>query len=92
VPAAQPEQLNFDDMGSGEMVSYRSWNFPHDGPVTNQRQQFALPDFSNPRYSENPLQDFDFDSFLHDGDGDMGSFDFNPANLGMDAPGEIGAE
>ncbi|KAH8167451.1 hypothetical protein CIB48_g791 [Xylaria polymorpha] len=38
------------------------------------------------------LPDFDFDSFLHDGDNDGANFDFNPATFGMEAPGEIGAE
>ncbi|KAJ8114107.1 hypothetical protein ONZ43_g4984 [Nemania bipapillata] len=36
------------------------------------------------------LQDFDFDSFLQDGEGDNGPFDFNAASFGMDtAPNEI---
>ncbi|KAI0390869.1 hypothetical protein F5Y17DRAFT_461365 [Xylariaceae sp. FL0594] len=53
---------------------------------------FALGEFPNPRYSESVLPEFDFDSFLHDGDPDIGAFDFSGPNMGMDAPGEIGAE
>ncbi|KAI8623149.1 hypothetical protein F5Y19DRAFT_493226 [Xylariaceae sp. FL1651] len=49
-------------------------------------------DFANPLTSDNVLQDFDFDSFLHDGDNDATAFEFNPASFGMEAPGEIGAE
>ncbi|GAP83256.2 putative som1 protein [Rosellinia necatrix] len=42
--------------------------------------------------SADVLQDFDFDSFLHDGDEANGAFDFNAAPFGMEQPGEIGAE
>lgn len=47
-------------------------------------------DFANPLTSDNVLQDFDFDSFLHE-DGDPGAFDFNPA-FSMDPGGEITAD
>ena len=53
-----------------------------------------LQDFMN---MENPLQtgdvlnDFDFDSFLHDGEGDNQPFDFNGAFTNMEG-NEIGAE
>lgn len=33
-------------------------------------------DFANPLTSGDVLNDFDFDSFLHDNDGDGGTFDF----------------
>ncbi|KAK8116640.1 Som1 protein [Apiospora kogelbergensis] len=48
-------------------------------------------EFANPLTSDNVLQDFDFDSFLHDGDGGDGGFDFNPSTF-MEGAGEIGAE
>ncbi len=49
-------------------------------------------DFANPLTSSDVLNDFDFDSFLHDGAGaDDGSFDFANSAFGMEG-GEIGAE
>ncbi|KAK7959574.1 uncharacterized protein PG986_004428 [Apiospora aurea] len=48
-------------------------------------------EFANPLTSDNVLQDFDFDSFLHDNDGADGGFDFNPSTF-MEGAGEIGAE
>jgi hypothetical protein len=81
--------MSFGDMNNGEMVS-RSYSCEI-SILTNQKQ-FAAMDFTNPLTSDNVLQDFDFDSFLHDGDGDPGAFDFNPASFGMEAPGEIGAD
>ncbi|KAJ3554838.1 hypothetical protein NPX13_g10503 [Xylaria arbuscula] len=50
-----------------------------------------IPEFSE-LGSADVLQDFDFDSFLHDGDADGGAFDFGQASFGMEPPGEIGAE
>ncbi len=47
-------------------------------------------DFANPLTSDNVLQDFDFDSFLHE-DGDPSAFDFNPATFTMEG-GEITAD
>ena len=38
----------------------------------------------------NVLEDFDFDSFLHDGDGNDGAFDFGSNFAGIEG-GEIGA-
>lgn len=38
--------------------------------------EFSNLDFANPIDSNNVLQDFDFDSFLHDGDGGGDAFDF----------------
>lgn len=49
-------------------------------------------DFANPSMSENVLQDFDFDSFLHD-DADGANFGFDPSAFGMEGgAGEIGAD
>jgi hypothetical protein len=49
-------------------------------------------DFANPSLTGDVLNDFDFDSFLHDGDADNGAFDFNATGFSMEAGGEIGAE
>ncbi|KAI1822155.1 hypothetical protein F4861DRAFT_413675 [Xylaria intraflava] len=49
-----------------------------------------IPEFSDIG-STDVLQDFDFDSFLHDGEADPTAFDFNPS-FAMDGTGEIGAE
>jgi len=69
---------------------------PQPQPDPNQGMggmEFSM-DFMN---MENPLQtgdvlnDFDFDSFLHDGEGDNQPFDFNGAFTNMEG-NEIGAE
>lgn len=36
-------------------------------------------DFANPLATNDVLNDFDFDSFLHDNDADAGGFDFSTA-------------
>ncbi|KAI1438442.1 hypothetical protein GGR50DRAFT_431619 [Xylaria sp. CBS 124048] len=75
-PVAAPpvEQLNFADMNNNN----------------NSNMFTTIPDFNVDIASTDVLQDFDFDSFLHDGDTEP-PFDFNPS-FGMDGPGEIGAE
>lgn len=45
--------------------------------------------FADPLATNDVLNDFDFDSFLHDGDNDNGGFDFGGGAF-MDS-GEIGA-
>lgn len=52
---------------------------------------FQNLDLSDPMNTADVLNDFDFDSFLHDGDGDNQPFDFNGTFSGMEG-GEIGAE
>lgn len=47
-------------------------------------------DLANPLQSSDVLNDFDFDSFLHDGDNNTEQFDFN-AFTGIEN-GEIGAD
>lgn len=47
-------------------------------------------ELANPMQSSDVLNDFDFDSFLHDGNGDDQPFDFNNT-FTMDG-GEIGAD
>ncbi|KAI1767356.1 hypothetical protein GGR53DRAFT_518452 [Hypoxylon sp. FL1150] len=53
---------------------------------------FGTMEFANPMQSDDVLRDFDFDSFLHDGETDPSSFDFNAGGFGMEAGSEIGAE
>lgn len=43
-------------------------------------QEFGL-DFANPLATNDVLNDFDFDSFLHDNEGDTNGFDFAAANF-----------
>lgn len=52
---------------------------------------FSSMDFANPLTSGDVLNDFDFDSFLHDGDDANGGFDFNAGFGGMEG-GELAAE
>jgi len=49
-------------------------------------------EFANPLTTGDVLNDFDFDSFLHDTNDDAGQFDFATASFGMEGAGEIGAE
>ncbi|KAI0114463.1 hypothetical protein GGR51DRAFT_446288 [Nemania sp. FL0031] len=52
----------------------------------------TIPDF-NELGAQDVLQDFDFDSFLQDGEGENGAFDFNTAGFSMEtAQNEIGAD
>ena len=53
--------------------------------------EFPGIELANPLHSGDVLNDFDFDSFLHDGDGTNEPFDFNGAFPGMEG-GEIGAD
>ncbi|KAI1340151.1 hypothetical protein F5Y15DRAFT_415042 [Xylariaceae sp. FL0016] len=46
---------------------------------------FSSMDFANPLTTNDVLQDFDFDSFLHDDGANTGEFDFNPASFGMES-------
>ncbi len=38
------------------------------------------------------LNDFDFDTFLHEPNDDGGTFDFGSATFGIEGTGEIGAD
>lgn len=53
-------------------------------------QDFGM-ELANPLHSDNVLNDFDFDSFLNDGDANNEPFDFNGGYPGLEG-GEIGAE
>ncbi|KAL6890389.1 hypothetical protein GGI43DRAFT_387590 [Trichoderma evansii] len=61
------------------------------GMDNNFAMDFGGIELSNPLGSTDVLNDFDFDSFLNDGDGGNEPFDFNGSYPGMDS-GEIGAE
>lgn len=55
------------------------------------QMEFSNMELANPSMSTDVLSEFDFDSFLHDGDANAEPFDFNGAFAGMEG-GEIGAE
>lgn len=50
-------------------------------------QEFGSLDFANPLATSDVLNDFDFDSFLHDNDGGDGGFDFSSTGNFMDTEG-----
>lgn len=83
VPPADPNQNQFNmDMpvsalegGSTSPYCYRT--------LLTLPQEFGL-DFANPLATNDVLNDFDFDSFLHDNEGDAGGFDFSAAANFMD--------
>ncbi|KAL7623521.1 hypothetical protein AAE478_007204 [Parahypoxylon ruwenzoriense] len=52
---------------------------------------FTPMEFTNPMQTGDVLQDFDFDSFLHDGDTDPNGFDFT-TSFTIEGAGEIPAE
>lgn len=92
-PAAQPA----DSMGNGGFnmndPMVREAIAPPYVPdmLTRHKQEFSM-EFANPLTSGDVLDSFDFDSFLHDGDGGDGGFDFNAPSF-MEGSGEtIGAE
>lgn len=83
--------MSFDLSGGGSSVVSCATRV-YQMPSTNHQKFATIPDF-NEIGAPDVLQDFDFDSFLHDNDGENGPFDFNPASFGMEAaPSEIGAE
>jgi hypothetical protein len=97
-PAQQshPDQNSFMDNSNG-MVSVIVISHGNPGATeeedTNSLQvDFPNMDFANPLTTGDVLTDFDFDAFLHDGEGDNGTFDFNTGYAGMEGTGEIGAE
>lgn len=50
-------------------------------------QEFGSLDFANPLSTTDVLNDFDFDSFLHDNEGGDGGFDFSSTGNFMDTEG-----
>lgn len=55
------------------------------------QQDFGAIELNNPLGTTDVLNDFDFDSFLNDGDGGNEPFDFTGSYAGMEG-GEINAE
>lgn len=92
-PQAHPDpSAGFAMDGSTGMVSVQSAAGALAGRGADPYSQvdFSI-DFANPMSSDNVLQDFDFDSFLHDGDNGDNTFDFNPT-FDMQGTGEITTE
>ncbi|KAH6962286.1 hypothetical protein BKA56DRAFT_499235 [Ilyonectria sp. MPI-CAGE-AT-0026] len=86
VPAVAP-QGHGDPNQNGSLMD----NFGNMVLLTIPLQDFGTMELANPLQSGDVLNDFDFDSFLHDGDADNQPFDFNGAFSGIES-GEIGAE
>lgn len=64
---------------------------PNNGLNMNDFGSMNFMELDNPLQTGDVLNDFDFDSFLHDGEGDNQPFDFNGAFTNMDG-GEISTE
>ncbi|GKT90467.1 SOM1 protein [Colletotrichum tofieldiae] len=80
-PAQVPPQPHTDNNQNG--------SFGMD--TSNGMVDFNAMTFADPLVSDNVLNDFDFDSFLHE-DGDNQAFDFNTGSFGMEGGNEIGAD
>ncbi|KAI0121030.1 SOM1 protein [Xylariales sp. AK1849] len=90
-PQAQPDPSAGYGIGNSGMVSLAMRiSFDSANPEKVEYNDQTLI-FADPITSDNVLQDFDFDSFLHDGDGGDGGFDFNPS-FDMQGTGEIVTE
>lgn len=50
-------------------------------------QDFGTLEFANPMNTTDVLNDFDFDSFLHDNENGDGGFDFSASGAFMDTDG-----
>lgn len=83
VPPPDPNQnqpFNMDSMvRTGRPERYKMALLTHD-PL----QEFGSLDFANPLATSDVLNDFDFDSFLHDNEGGDGGFDFSTTGAFMD--------
>lgn len=88
VPNAQPSAPPVPVPVAPQVPADPTHGFNMDNPTLD----FGGLEFTNPSMTGDVLQDFDFDSFLHDGDGDGGPFDFNPSSFDMQGTGEIGAD
>lgn len=89
VDPSQNGSLGMD--GFGAMVCRHYANpYQKEAHMTTQ-DGFPGMELTNPALSGDVLNDFDFDSFLHDNDGDNQPFDFNQAFTGMEG-NEIGAD
>lgn len=86
VPAADPNQgqgFNMDMQVSALKEGLLLPTAPSCLLTLDVPQEFGL-DFANPLATNDVLNDFDFDSFLHDNEGDAGGFDFSAAANFMD--------
>ncbi|KAK7995340.1 hypothetical protein PG990_014113 [Apiospora arundinis] len=96
-PAAEQSQEPEPPTPATPITPVNPGNFTKNGPNAGagqpapNAQTSAPPRSGSRRSADNVLQDFDFDSFLHDNDGGDGGFDFNPSTF-MEGAGEIGAE
>jgi hypothetical protein len=91
-PHATATQDNTFGVDSNGLVSFCLVSSV-DGHASDHNQvDFGPMDFANPMVTDNVLQDFDFDSFLHDNEGDNGAFDFSGGFSAMEGAGEIGAD
>ncbi|TPX08085.1 uncharacterized protein E0L32_010285 [Thyridium curvatum] len=84
-PPTDPSQTSF--MDQAPLVSFDEFHIQQPPSLTDM-QDFGAMDFANPLTSDNVLNDFDFDSFLHDNAEDP-TFDFNTGAF-MEGAGEIG--
>ena len=76
----QPDQTQNTGFNMDGMVSFRALSYqPSRNLLTRSVLQEFSMDFANPLATDNVLNDFDFDSFLHDNEGDAGAFDFSSA-------------
>lgn len=92
--AAVPAQSQGDLGQNGLSDSYMVGNSHADRTsniANNFKGNFDPIEFANPLNTGDVLNDFDFDSFLHDGDGNAETFDFSGTFSGMEG-NEIGAD
>lgn len=79
--------LGADNYGMVRTTAVMTVDLANDNPQVD----FPGIEFANPLNTGDVLNDFDFDSFLHDNDGNTEAFDFNGTFSGMEG-NEIGAE
>lgn len=85
VPPPDPNQnFNMDNIVStGQLQAQMISSLTHQ-PLQGD---FGNLDFANPLATTDVLNDFDFDSFLHDNEGGDGGFDFSSTGAFMDTDG-----
>ncbi len=91
-PAQSQGDLGQNALGADNYAMVRMIEINIADLSTNTLQpDFPGMEFANPLSTGDVLNDFDFDSFLHDNDGSTEAFDFNGTFSGMEG-NEIGAE
>lgn len=87
VPPPDPNQSQAFNMDN--IVSTGQAQVQTTSPLTHNSLQgdFGNLDFANPLATSDVLNDFDFDSFLHDNEGGDGGFDFSSTGAFMDTDG-----